>query len=98
MKAIFFVIGLLALACTARSEAPRTAPTYVEPAAMEEPSGHAEPSADARWARPVVIGILAMFAAAIAAGLLIRPAAPEEAPQAHSHDEPPGSADTHHGH
>jgi hypothetical protein len=99
MKVIVFVAGLLALTCMARSESPHTAPGHPGSAAIEEEaSGHADPSADASWARPVVIGILAMFAAAVAAGLLTPVAPPEAPPQAHAHDEPPGSAGAHHGH
>lgn len=63
--------------------------------AAEEPP-HPIIPAPATWAGVVVIGILAMFLAAVSVGVAVRANAAEEVPVAHSHDEPPG-ASHHHG-
>src|SRR3954471_3124237 len=53
-------------------------------------------SADDHWAGKVIVGIAAMFLAAMVIGPAYRAHLPEEIPLTHSHDEPPGTSG-HHG-
>jgi hypothetical protein len=53
-------------------------------------------SADPAWVRGVLIAVACVFAAALALGPLLRMGLPDELPETHSHDEPPGSSH-HHG-
>jgi hypothetical protein len=53
-------------------------------------------SADTRWVVGLLAGAGAVLAAAALLGPLLRMGMPDEIPQTHSHDEPPGSSH-HHG-
>jgi hypothetical protein len=63
-----------------------------------QPAAPAVPvlSAEVGWVPRVLAGIGAVILAAALLGPLLRMGMPEEIPQTHSHDEPPGSSH-HHG-
>jgi hypothetical protein len=65
--------------------------------AAAEPAVYRLAPEDGTWAGVMVIIILAMFLAAAVIGPIVRANMPEEVPETHSHDEPPG-ASHHHGH
>lgn len=54
------------------------------------------PPPDRRWPGVMLIVILGLFLAAAVIGPIVRAELPEELPQTHTHDEPPG-ASRHHG-
>src|SRR3954466_10119954 len=52
-------------------------------------------SVDDHWAEKVIVGIAAIFLAAMVIGPAYRAHLPEEIPLTHSHDEPPGTSGHH---
>lgn len=79
-----------------------------EPAETGAPAPHANQTHHAeanptvahqpKWAGTLVAVIGVMFAAAIVAGLLVRPTPAEEPPDSHGHGDAHGGADDGHGH
>ncbi len=53
------------------------------------------PPPDRRWPGVVLIIVLGLFLAAAVIGPIVRSELPEELPQTHTHDEPPGASRRH---
>lgn len=95
---VVLFIGSFCLAGEERAAPAESRSAEIEPAsgAKSETTPHPTPAADPQWARSLVMLIVGLFVAAIPAGLLLRSTIPQEMPDTHSHDEPPGAADDHH--
>jgi hypothetical protein len=90
-------LPILLLFVTLATGAPAALAKSAAPPAPRQESAPAAPVVplEAPWVNSLLIGVAALFIAALLIGPLYRLNLPQELPPTHSHDEPPGASHRH---